>query len=426
LVLAFGQRLGHPWMGQLLVTALMCSALCWMMQGWLPPGWALFGGLLAALRLGIFGYWMNGYWSASVVALAGALVLGALPRLWRRPKVKDALWLGLGLALLANSRPYEGLILGLCAAVFLVIWLAGAKRPDFSLVLTRVAIPLVLILGVTAAATGYYYHRVTGSALRMTYQVNRAMYSQAPYFLWQQPRPEPVYHHPVMRDFYQREFRVFQQSRTLAGFVRFLGEKTWSSWKFYIGPVFSIPLLLLPWTFRDRRMRFPLFAGLFFLLAMTVETWTLPHYLAAATALFWLVLMQCMRHMRLWRWRGQRYGAAIVRAIPVICLTVVVLRIGAVMAGAQIEPRWPRGNLERAAILKELQHQPGQHLVIVSYGPQHDLDHDWVYNAADVDAAKVVWARDMGPAENAELLQYFRNRKVWRLNLDRSPPRLEQ
>ena len=81
LVLALGERLGNPWIGQLLITALMCSALCWMLQGWLPPGWALFGGLLAALRLGILSYWMNGYWSASVVALGGAFVVGAMPRL---------------------------------------------------------------------------------------------------------------------------------------------------------------------------------------------------------------------------------------------------------------------------------------------------------------------------------------------------------
>ena len=93
LVLAVGQRLGHPWIGQLLITALMCSALCWMLQGWLPPGWALFGGLLAVLRLGILSYWMNGYWSASVVALGGALVVGALPRLKDQREQLDAVWL---------------------------------------------------------------------------------------------------------------------------------------------------------------------------------------------------------------------------------------------------------------------------------------------------------------------------------------------
>ncbi len=283
LVLAFGERLGHPWIGQLVVTALMCSTLCWMLQGWLPPGWALFGGLLAALRLGILGYWMNGYWSASVVALAGALVLGVLPRLQRHPRLRDAVWLAFGLAILANSRPYEGIILGLAVAIALVIWLAGPRRPDLSVVLRRVAVPSIFILAVTTAATGYYYYRVTGSPFRMTYQINRGEYSQAPYFLWQEPRPEPVYHHPVMRDFYQREFRVFQESRTLPGFLRDLGQKIWSSWKFYLGSVFTLPLLLLPWTFRDRRMRFPLLAGTLFLVGTMVETWTSPHYLAAAT-----------------------------------------------------------------------------------------------------------------------------------------------
>ncbi len=425
LVLALGQRLGHPWIGQWLITAIMCSALCWMLQGWLPPGWALFGGLLAALRLGILSYWMNGYWSASVVALGGALVVGALPRLQRKAKVRDAVWLALGLVILADSRPYEGFILGLAAAIALLLWLAGPRRPRLSVVFRRVVAPIVLLLALAAAATGYYYYRVTGSAFRMTYQVNRATYSRAPYFLWQDPRPEPVYHHPIMREFYEREYAVFQESRTLTGFMRRLGEKIWTSWNFFLGPVLTVPLLILPWAFRDRRLRFPLLAGALFLLGIMVETWASPHYLAAATGLLYLVLMQCMRHLRLWRWHGRPYGAALVRAIPIICCAMIVLRVGAVATGTRIEPVWPRGNLERAAILRKLENSPGKHLVIVSYAPDHYLDMEWVYNAADIDGAKVVWARDVDLRNNAELLRYFHDRQAWSLDADQSPPTLK-
>src|SRR6202035_3207752 len=113
LVLAAGKVLfGHPWYGMLCATALMCAAICWMLQGWLPPSWALLGGLLAVLRVGLFSYWINMYTGAgSVSALGGALVLGALPRLIKSASLRDGLLLAIGILVLANSRPYEGLLL---------------------------------------------------------------------------------------------------------------------------------------------------------------------------------------------------------------------------------------------------------------------------------------------------------------------------
>jgi hypothetical protein len=62
--------------------------------------------------------------------------------------------------------------------------------------------------------------------------------------------------------------------------------------------------------------------------------------------------------------------------------------------------------------------------VIVRYRPDHDPEAEWVYNGADIDGSKVVWARDMGPAENQELIRYFRNRRIWLLQADEKPPKL--
>jgi hypothetical protein len=137
LMLALGQLIWHPWFGQWLTTGLMCGSLCWGLQGWLPPAWALFGSLLAALRLGILSYWMNSYWAASVAALGGALVLGAMPRLRHRPRLGPAVAMGIGLVILANS----GLVYTVPFSLAMVGWLIGGKRPPFQVSLRTVVAP---------------------------------------------------------------------------------------------------------------------------------------------------------------------------------------------------------------------------------------------------------------------------------------------
>lgn len=429
LVLAAGEILGHPWMGQTLITALMCSALCWMLQAWLPPPWALLGAALAVLRLGLLSYWMNTYWCASIVALGGALVLGAWPRLRRHLRIRDALLMALGLAILANSRPYEGLIFAIPVALTMLAWLLGRNHPALRRSVPRVIVPILLALLVAAVATGYYYYRVTGNPFRMAYQVNRDTYATAPYFIWQTPRPEPAYHHTVMRDFYRWELSEFQKNRTLAGYLERAAQKFISWWQFYLGPLLTLPLLALPNVIRQRKMRLPVLICAAMIAGFSVQTWTLPHYFSPATGALYILLVQCMRH--LWHWSPARraigrslVGQALVRAIPVLACAMILLRVVAVLTHTPIEPPWPRGNLERAALLRQLQELPGRQLVIVAYGPHHDVDREWVYNHADIDSSKVVWARDMGKLANQELLDYFSDRKTWIVEGDSPFPRL--
>ena len=117
-------------------------------------------------------------------------------------------------------------------------------------------------------------------------------------------------------------------------------------------------------------------------------------------------------------------GYGLARAVPMVCVAMVVLRLAAVASGATIEP--PHRQLsQRNAIKSELQAIPGKQLVIVSYGPQHSPHLEWVNNLADIDGAKIVWARDMGDAGNQELLRYFQDRRAWRVGADDPAPKLK-
>ena len=56
---------------------------------------------------------------------------------------------------------------------------------------------------------------------------------------------------------------------------------------------------------------------------------------------------------------------------------------------------------------------PGRHLLLVRYSKNHNSGEEYVYNDADIDRAKTIWAREIPGRDLAPLLQYFRNRDVW-------------
>src|ERR1700719_1283345 len=245
LVLAAGRIIGgKEYVGVWLSAGIMSAAICWMLQGWLSPEWALLGGFLAVVRYGIFSYWANSYWGGAVGAIGGALVLGALPRIVRFERTSDALLMGLGLTILANSRPYEGLIFSLPIGIALFVWLFKKKRPSFWTAIRRVVVPLSLVVLVAALATTYYFWRVTGSPFRFPQQVDRDNYASAPYFLWQSPRPQPIFNHEVIRDFYIGwELPKYEETRTAAGLIKNESEKIVKCGFFFLGPALALPLL---------------------------------------------------------------------------------------------------------------------------------------------------------------------------------------
>jgi hypothetical protein len=69
--------------------------------------------------------------------------------------------------------------------------------------------------------------------------------------------------------------------------------------------------------------------------------------------------------------------------------------------------------IDRERIAAQLSRMPGQHLILVHYQLRDVPSKEWVYNRADIDGSKTVWARDMGPQANQELLRYYASRHVW-------------
>jgi hypothetical protein len=207
-------------------------------------------------------------------------------------------------------------------------------------------------------------------------------------------------------------------------------------WLFFFGPALSVPVFatgfVLPdrISFRhsDRDTRFMLLVCGSVLLGALLPVCFLPHYIAPITGAVYALILLAMRNLRGWKPQGRPVGIAIVRSVPLIAMLMLLLCAASPELRNRRAPElatWyspTAAHSYRAKIVAQLSQQPGQHLVIVRYRPEHVPYNEWVFNLADIDQSKTVWARDMGPAQNRELIGYFKDRKVWLVEPDRVPP----
>jgi hypothetical protein len=268
---------------------------------------------------------------------------------------------------------------------------------------------MLLVLGAAALPMGVYFARVSGSPFTLPYSFYRTNFTMAPHFVFQKARPEPVFHHRVLRDFHtQWEMAAYAAARADRSPYGVL-DKAKTYWRFYLGPFLSLPLLTIPWLWR-RRTRWMLCAGMLFFLGLAVEVWYAPHYAAPAMGLCLLLVVQGLRQLR------HIAGAWAVRAVVGCALLTPVV-------GGSL---WISDGSARASVVRELAAKGGQHLVLVRYQLTHDSGDEWVYNSADIDRSAVVWAREMDPTSNRALVNYFRGRQAWLLEPDLKPPKLSR
>lgn len=420
LALAVGQKLtGLPWAGVVLSTALMCSAIYWMLLAWLPPSWAWFGGAFAVVRYGIFSYWINSYWGGAMAAIGGALILGALPRFRRGPTAWMAFVFVVGLLILANSRPLEGFLFSLPFVLAGLAYIIKAGSSDWQAMAKRL-LPAMILLIAGLGGILYYNWCGTGHALLMPYAVNFKTYHISRPFFFQKPNPIPEYRHQPMRTFY-----VYHELPTILN-LKYLGAKYYAGldatvyYAFFLWPFLLLTAPALVKMARDRDLRIVLASLGLVALDLLAQIWP-PHghYLAPATGAFILLVLYSLRHFRN---THAEYGIWASRAVVIVfsiwLLSPIAQRVGdpyAVITKVDLDEGHDQIPLQiqRARIKSDLDARSGKHLLIVHPSPGDLPTQEWVYNDADIVDSHVIWARDMGYVANQELIDYYPDRQVW-------------
>ncbi len=323
MLMAIGQKLsGEPWIGVWLSMGLLCATLCWALEGWLPLRWAIVGTLVAILRIGIVSYWTETYWGGSCAAMGGALVIGAVPRLIRRARAGNALALAAGLAILANTRPYEGLLLA-AVCIGYMLWAMSRRGIEFRRLVRSVVLPMTLLLIPVFAWMGYYNYRVTGHALEMPYMAHDKQYAVWSPWLWQtSPRPAPAYTNPVLKNFWLVAFGAedqFSRDHLLKAHVSDLLGLA----RFFLGwPIVLTMLIGAVPLWRNPKARRVLLLGALFYAGCAMDARLAPHYAAPATALIYLLAAWGLRAA--WQHAPGSSGERRILAAGVAALFVVV------------------------------------------------------------------------------------------------------
>lgn len=419
IAMAFGQKLfGEPWIGVWLGMGVLCAATCWALLGWMPRTWAIAGTVVAIIRIGIVSYWTETYWGGSWAAIGGALLIGSVPRLVRGFRTKHALVFAAGLGILANTRPYEGLLLAVvCGGYLLTVFVR--RRFSLGILSKRLILPAAALLLPVFFWMGYYNYRVTGHVLEMPYSAYDKQYTIWSPWMWQTgPRTTPAYDNPVVRDFwvvaFEKEYQFARQHFLKTRVSDFLAMA-----RFFLG--WSMVLCLSAFArplWRNRRARLALLLGSLFYAGCAMDARLFPHYAAPGTAFVYVLAGLALQTA----WR-RAPGAPSERRLLAAGLAALVLVTTAVGLFTPKNRYYFSATdyhvkAKHAHIEDRLRHERGDHLVLVRYQPGHDAWEELVYNAADIDSSRIVWAHSLGAEKDNELIHFYGNRTVWLVEED--------
>jgi hypothetical protein len=433
MVLTLGRVIfGHPWAGVVLSSAIFCSLCYWMLRAWTTPGWAFAGGLLVLFQFGPLSQWMNGYAGGAASAVAGCLVFGSLPRLGERGRRRDAAWLGLGFGIEILTRPYASILLLLSVILFLVP--ALCKPCDFSRV-ARIA-PALLLTALPAVVLMLFHNKaVTGNWTMSPAALCRYEYGVPSALTFQ---PDPIPHRELttqQQNFYKMQISMRgAKFESIGSYLSRLEYRIRWYRFFFLAPLY-LALLAFLLNVREFRDLWLLLTLAVFTLGTNFEADFEFQNVAAIAPLLVLFSVRGLQQLSRFQLRGRPIGREAARFIAFLCAAHFVFWYGLhlietseLTAAMSPYETWDSidrpGSDRRIQIEEKLARRSGRQLVFVHYSPAHNFQDEWVYNDADIDSARTVWARDRGLAENRALQSYYSGRSVWRLDPDERPPKL--
>ena len=472
---------GHPIWGVWLGCGLFAGSLCWMLQAWVPRRWAVVITILSAATLGTTTYWAQSYWGGMLASAGAALALGGIRRTLRAPTVASSAIAGIGMVVLAATRPFEGVLSLLPSGVLLGRWLYLDRTLTLQQKLRRVALPAGSIAAIGILCLGCYHQVVTGDPWRAPYQAHQDQYFHQGVFVFS-PLREPE-RKPVARIAALYRLYAVPPVHGLA-LVKHVSASLVTRLPSTVGTAFGLNLFptargpfyagLLLWTallvpILGRRPGLTFFPVLAVGLAVEVAAW---RFLPARAYPLWLGTLIAaalcglfLRHLRTSRWAG--FFAATVASIVIgqafvpwwfphyvapvvpVVMAAVAISVHRSAVRTRVPTEWLGvalivmvvahlvaaslllGSIRAASrpgksgLISDLEHKGGTHLVFVRYDSDYTPHREWVFNAPDLTAAPVIFAHDLGADKNPELMALYAGRSVWVLHVSTRSTRLE-
>jgi hypothetical protein len=259
--------------------------------------------------------------------------------------------------------------------------------------------------------------------------VNFQTYHISKPFFFQTPNPIPQYRHQSMRALYVlSELPDLAISKYDLGSLLRLRVNAYSA--FYVWP-FSLLIAAGIFAMWRSQLRVVLFSLALVAAGLLAQGWKpQPHYAAPAAGAVFLATLYSLQHFRnsqsaytIWGSRAVVIVFAVWMISPIAERLRDPFKISAMLPGAEATRMGAipmPSEVQRGRIQSMLEARRGKQLIIVHYPFFSAPVQDWIYNDADMDHARVIWARDMGDLQNRELLNYYADRQVW--YVDRADP----